>query len=386
MSIASANSRYLNKFFAILFISCFFLYFVASALDEIDQQKQVLEKTRQQLKEVQDRIKTLDEEEKGGLARIEALEQKIFLTQKLIRELRSLTLSTQKEVTKIRGSIKETEDKIEKRMQDLESRLISLYKYGRIFPVEVLLSARSMPEVYKRMVYLRFIAQDDQAVMQELEVLKEKLEVERKQLMVRLDELARLQAERETERSSLKKSLELETKLVKKVQTAKEEKRKLELELREAAAKLEKLIAELERRRREQQLAEGKHFLEINKGSIPWPYRGKVIANFGSQIHPKYKTRTRNTGIDIDCPKGSSIAAISQGRVVYADRFMGYGNLIIVDHGSGYYSLYSNLSEMLVSVGINVETGQRIAKVDENLHFELRKEGQPVDPLEWLSK
>ena len=118
MSITSANSRYLNKFFAILFISCFFLYFVASALDEIDQQKQVLEKTRQQLKEVQDRIKTLDEEEKGGLARIEALEQKIFLTQKLIRELRSLTLSTQKEVTKIRGSIKETEDKIEKRMQD----------------------------------------------------------------------------------------------------------------------------------------------------------------------------------------------------------------------------------------------------------------------------
>jgi murein hydrolase activator len=356
------------------------------AQDEIDTQKQELQKTREQLKEVQDRLKSLDEEEKGVLGRIDALEQKVFLTQKLINNLKKVANSTEKEITNIRVSIQNTESKINTRTKDLESRLVNLYKYGRLFPLEVLLSARSMPDVYKRMVYLRFIAQDDQSVMQELSTLIENLEQQRKKLNTQLDELARLSEEREREKKSLKTSLDLETKLLKKVRTTKDEKRTMELELQESSAKLEKLIAELEIKRREQKLNTGTNPLETSKGNLPWPYQGKITASFGSQVHPKYKTRTRNTGIDIECPKGSLVSAIAAGRVVYADRFMGYGNLVIVDHGNGYYSLYSNLSEMFVGVGGNVEPGQRIAKVDENLHFELRKEGQPVDPLEWLSK
>ncbi len=356
------------------------------AQDVIDAQRQELEKTREKLKEIQEKLQSLEEEEKSVLGRIEALEQKVFLTQKLINDLRKVTASTEKEITKIRLSIRSTKNKIDKRTKDLETRLVSLYKYGRLFPLEVLLSARSIPDVYKRMVYLRFIAQDDQAVMQELSILRDNLEQERRKLNNQLVELERLRAERERERKSLKGALDLETKLLKKVRTTKDENRALELELKEATAKLENLIAELERKRREQKLAEGVNPLEINKGQLPWPYRGKVIAIFGSQVHPKYKTKTRNTGIDIECPKGSMITAIQAGRVVYADRFMGYGNLVIIDHGNGYYTLYSNLSEMYVGVGSSVDTGQRLAKVDENLHFELRKEGQPVDPLDWLSK
>jgi septal ring factor EnvC (AmiA/AmiB activator) len=362
------------------------LIFLLLAQDEIDSQRQALDKTREQLKEVQERLKSLDEEEKGVLGRIEALERKVFLTQKLINDLRKVMQSTEKEINNIRVSIQNTEKKIDKRTKDLESRLVNLYKYGRLFPLEVILSARSMPDVYKRMVYLRFIAQDDQSVVQELNELKADLEQQKKKLNAQLADLNQLQAERERERKSLKGSLDLETKLLKKVRTTKNEKRALEMELQESAAKLEKLIAELERKRRERKLAEGLNIIEVNKGNLPWPCRGKVIANFGSQVHPKYKTKTRNTGIDIECPKGTIVSAIQTGRIVYADRFMGYGNLVIVDHENGYYSLYSNLSEMYVGVGSNVETGQQIAKVDDNLHFELRKEGQPVDPLDWLSK
>jgi len=356
------------------------------AQDEITEPKQELEKTREKLREVQEYLKNLEEEEKGVLARIEWFQEKIFLTQKLINELKKATTLTENEINNIKTSIRNTEAKIEQRTKDLALRLVSIYKYGRLFPLEVMLSARTMPEVYKRMVYLRVIAQDDKSAMEELGVLKENLEKQRKELNAKLAELARLRAEREKERQSLKKSLDLETKLLKKVRTTREEKRTIELELQEAAARLERLIAELEKKRRERRLGVGLHPLEINKGNLPWPVRGKVIANFGSQVHPKYKTKTRNTGIDIECAKGSLVSAIGAGRVVYADRFMGYGNLLIIDHGDGYYSLYANLSEMFVGVGVAVEPGQRIAKVEENLHFELRKEGQPVDPLEWLGK
>jgi murein hydrolase activator len=379
-------SQNLKSFFKPCFLISLLFTFSLFAQDEIDAQKQELEKTREQLKEVQERLKSLDDEEKGVLGRIDALEQKVFLTQKLINNLKKVTNSTEKEIVDIRVSIQNTESKINTRTKDLESRLVNLYKYGRLFPLEVILSARSMPDVYKRLVYLRFIAQDDQSVMQELSTLIENLEQQRKKLNTQLDELARLSAEREREKKSLKTSLDLETKLLKKVRNTKDEKRTMELELQESSAKLEKLIAELEMKRRERKLNEGTNPLELSKGNLPWPYQGKISANFGSQVHPKYKTRTRNTGIDIQCPKGSLVSAIGAGRIVYADRFMGYGNLVIVDHGDGYYSLYSNLSEMFVGVGSNVEPGQRIAKVDENLHFELRKEGKPVDPLEWLSK
>jgi len=375
-----------KSFFKQLFFLTLIFTLTLFAQDEINAQKQELEKTRQQLKEVQERLKSLEEEEKGVLSRIDVIEQKVFLTQKLIKELRKVSNSTENEITVIRGTIQNTEKKIEKRTKDLESRLVSLYKYGRLFPLEVILSARSMPDVYKRMVYLRFIARDDQSVMEELGGLRDNLIQQRKKLNGQLDELARLREERERERKSLNSSLDLETKLLNKVRTTKEEKRNAELELRESAAKLEKLIAELERKRREQKLAEGINVIEVNKGNLAWPYRGKVIAYFGSQIHPKYKTRTRNTGIDIECPKGAIISAIEAGRVVYADRFMGYGNLVIIDHGNGYYSLYSNLSDMYVSVGSSAVPGQQIAKVNENLHFELRKEGQPVDPLQWLKR
>jgi septal ring factor EnvC (AmiA/AmiB activator) len=381
--------NYKSKFKYFLSFSLFFIslsLLPIFAQDEVETQKQELEKTREKLKEVQERLKSLDEEEKGVLGRIDAFEQKIYLTRKLMKELKNVTTNTENEIANIRVSIQNAEKKIQNRLDDLESKLISLYKYGRLFPLEVLLSARSMPDVYKRTVYLRFIAQDDQTVMQELAGLKENLEQQKKKLNNQLEELARLRTERERERNSLNSSLDLETKLLKKVRTTREEKRTMELELQESSAKLEKLIAELEKKRRERKLTEGTHPLEISKGNLPWPYQGKVTAIFGSQVHPKYKTRTRNTGIDIECPKGTLVSAIGAGRVVYADRFMGYGNLVIIDHGDGYYSLYSNLTEMFVGVGSNVEPGQRIAKVDENLHFELRKEGQPVDPLEWLSK
>jgi septal ring factor EnvC (AmiA/AmiB activator) len=80
----------------------------------------------------------------------------------------------------------------------------------------------------------------------------------------------------------------------------------------------------------------------------------------------------------------ASAAAVADGRVVYADRFLGYGVLVILDHSSGYYTLYGNLSEPSVTVGTHLDAGTAVGRVDDYLHFEIRRQGQPLDPLPWL--
>ncbi len=120
------------------------------------------------------------------------------------------------------------------------------------------------------------------------------------------------------------------------------------------------------------------------KGSLPWPLHGRIIATFGSKLHPRYKTKTSNLGIDIRAAPSSPVRAVADGRVAYADQFLGYGNLVIVDHGGGFYTLYANLTEMTARVGNEVTAGTRLGAAGDYLHFEIRKDGKPVNPMDWL--
>lgn len=126
-------------------------------------------------------------------------------------------------------------------------------------------------------------------------------------------------------------------------------------------------------------------------GALPMPVRGKVIRFFGEEHSELYNTTIINNGIDIACPEGSSVISIDDGEVVFADRFGGQGKLVIVDHKNGFFSLYSYNSSIAVSKGQQVKKGQRIASSgksgsarEPSLHFELRKNGKPVNPMAFL--
>jgi murein hydrolase activator len=131
--------------------------------------------------------------------------------------------------------------------------------------------------------------------------------------------------------------------------------------------------------------------LERKQGGLLWPAEGKLYSSFGLKKHSKYNTYIQNNGIDILSSYGSAVTAVAPGKVVYAERFLGYGNVILIDHDGGYYTLYGNLTDMLVFSGTNVTEGQTIARVGGNvdgpiMHFEVRKGGKPVDPVEWLKR
>ncbi len=377
--------RYILSSFLAVFLVYQSLNIFLFAQESIESTRRELEKTQEQLRTVQDKIDALDKQEKGVLNRIDAYDEKINLTKKYIRELNRAQQAKKNEIITVTSQIKSTQGQIIARQSDLEKLLVNYYKEERTLPVELFLSNKSIADVYKKFIYLRIIAQDRENLIKQFRVMKQDLESQQAQLIAANLQLVQYKQKREDEQSDLKVSQSMEAKILDKVRTQKSQSQTMEDELKTAAAKLENLITQLEQQRRVRKLAPGTHYLEIMKGKLPWPYYGTVVARFGTKQDPKYNTKIRNSGIDIQTPKGADIKAIAQGRVVYADRFMGYGNMVILDHGDGYYSLYSNLSDMSASVGANIEQGEIVGSSTAILHFELRSEGKPVDPLLWLN-
>ena len=119
-------------------------------------------------------------------------------------------------------------------------------------------------------------------------------------------------------------------------------------------------------------------------GKLGWPVPGPVVGNYGVVVDPRYGTKTRKLGIDIDCATGAPVKAAYPGRVSFSDKFMGYGRTVIVDHGDRLHSIYSRLKELKASVGAQVRKGEIIGYADDTLHFQVRKEGKSVDPRAWL--
>lgn len=119
-----------------------------------------------------------------------------------------------------------------------------------------------------------------------------------------------------------------------------------------------------------------------------WPARGTISSPFGPRIHPIYRVSSFHAGIDLVLPEGTRVYAAAPGRIVTAGWEGGYGLLVVLDHGDGYSTYYGHLSQLLVSVGQFVEIGQTIARsgntglsTGPHLHFEIRRDGTPVDPL-----
>ncbi len=157
-------------------------------------------------------------------------------------------------------------------------------------------------------------------------------------------------------------------------------------ELEENALALDQLIKRLQTEIIEQDFS-----YEFSTAKLVWPLQGSIIKPYGEQYNAQYKVSTINKGIDIAVPEGTAVMAVEGGEVAFAEWYNGAGKLIIIDHKNGYHTLYSHNSALLVSKGDKVFKNQEIALSGKtgsakvpSLHFEIRRRGAPVDPMEYL--
>jgi septal ring factor EnvC (AmiA/AmiB activator) len=128
------------------------------------------------------------------------------------------------------------------------------------------------------------------------------------------------------------------------------------------------------------------------RGDLDWPIAGQVSAAFGRSTNGRFGTSIVRNGIEIAGPEGTTVRAVHEGTVAYAAPFAGFGILVIVDHGDGAYSLYGHLAETFHAAGARLRRGEAVGTVGlvptggAALYFELRIDGRPVDPLQWLRR
>jgi septal ring factor EnvC (AmiA/AmiB activator) len=199
--------------------------------------------------------------------------------------------------------------------------------------------------------------------------------------------------EKQRQLDLLSKNLKTRSGLLTEVRRRKDLQLALVQELHQAADRLDHKFASLGRQQLSLQQpsnAKPKPFSDF-KGLLKMPVEGNIINLFGPYTNPQFNVTNFRSGIDIETDRGEPVRVVHTGKIMYASWFKGYGNMIIVDHGANYYTVYAHVEEMFKAPGDWVQAGDVIATVGDTgsmsgarLYFEIRHHGKPVDPVEWL--
>jgi len=385
-----------KKNLLIFLISIFLLNLSGIGLvlsDDLQSQKDELERIRAELEAKRKSIEKLKQKEMGLLKEVQSKEEELELVEKLLAKINRTQRGIERQLKEKEGELRFTLSTLEEQQAALAKRLREIYKYGRFYEYKLLLGAESPVDFLKRYRYMQLITQKDRDLIEE--VLSNKIKVEEKKsyLQKRKSYLGLLRKEKTKEEANKKQLLSKRSLALKNVRQEKELQLQALQELEKSAQEIQRIILKLEEKRKakpkEIEIPEGV-FASL-KGRLPWPISGAVIGNFGTQLDKKSNTTTFNPGIEISAHIGEDVYAVADGLLIYSGWLRGYGNFVILQHDSGYYTLYAHLSDILIEEGDAVFTSQIIAKVGESgfigevsLHFEVRQGKQQLDPLEWL--
>jgi septal ring factor EnvC (AmiA/AmiB activator) len=338
------------------------------------------------LKALQREAESLATQERSLLGDLRKLEIDRQMKTAELEETQAALEETQRDLTATverEGLLKKTADT---ERPDVESRLVRLYKMGHAGYWRLLLDVddlRSIGRAYRTAAAMTRIDGDR---LRQHRLTLDQLQKERKTLEARTKEMGTLRdraarAQREVERAVVAR-----TALVESIDRQRDLNAQLTGELEAAQLRLQGALG---------QLASGRPAtvsvpLRPFKGALTWPAQGIVTGPFG---RPRANAPgVARTGIEISMAEGLPVRAVHEGTVAFADPFTGYGNLVILDHGDGAFSLYGHLASIDTSKGARVGAQERVGRSGRNpsgnpsLYFELRIDGKPVDPLQWLKK
>jgi len=359
---------------------------------DVSEYQKRLTKITEQIEQLKLKIKEEEKKESTTLSRLDRIGFKKRLIKKEI-SLHSIQLEkANRELNSIKKSIPKLKAKLDKEKQSIEKILITTYKFGKFSFLQFMLQAENVGTLISESKHLILLAQYQEKIISNYMGTLSELETAKKELEAKQKEVSRLIQNAEKKKKEFLAQERKHRALIKEIK----KNRKIHLqtieELKERAQQLQLLIEKL--------LKEEISFpfplipLWEKKERLPWPIEGKVITSFGRQRHPQFNTTTINNGIEISPRKNYVIVrSIHPGKVVYSDHFQGYGNLIIIDHGISYYSLYGHCSDFLVKKGDMVKAEQPIALVGDigslkgvSLYFEIREKTEPLNPLQWLKR
>lgn len=346
-------------------------------------QDERLRKVQERRKALQQDLARLRGQEKSLLGDVERLEVEVRLRAEELREIQIGLTRTQEQMDATVKRLAELQAQVERERPVLAARARALYKLGELSYLRLLLSVDHPSDFFRGYRFVTALARRDNERIAAFRADLQALAAVRLDLEARTREALALRESRERARRSLDADRRRKTALLTEIVEKKETNAAYLQELEEAEARLKDLL---------EGLAEGDVAVPVAafKGALPWPTEGRVRSTFGRHKHPKFDTYTVQNGIEIEAPADSPVVAVHEGSVVFADRFKGYGLMVVLDHGGKHHSLYAHLGEARVQNGQKVGAGEILGTVGSTglegpgLYFEMRFQGRPEDPLEWL--
>lgn len=365
--------------FALLFPS------VSEAAAPEEEFKKIQKKIQEQKRKL---AETLDRES-SILNDLDAVNIKLSKVETELRKYRRILKQTESEIETVNSGIARTQEDLGKQKDWLARKLRIMQRYGYAGDtVMLLMSAEDISQMMRVWKYLENLTRYEHEVLAgyraNLKALDEKSEKLR-MLKAELEKNTEKVRTKENEIGEKKREKELILSSVRNEKTARQ---KMLSELKETAKRLLDIIRESSRT--DDYSAKGFGPL---KGRLPWPSEGRVAIAYGSQKDPQFDTPVFRNGIHIQTDAAADTRSIYAGKVIFAEWFKGFGQLVIVNHGNGYHTLYGNLSEIFSSVGDIIKENQIIGKVGTSgilnapgLYFEIRYKGKPLDPVQWLKR
>jgi septal ring factor EnvC (AmiA/AmiB activator) len=365
--------------------------------------QEALGEVRRQLDQARQRASAARRREVSLLAELERIDRTLAAKRGALQRLDRRIGQVEAELEALEGRRGRVAEDLVEQQAALSARLDALARLAWAPPSPPWLAGPTVLARRGAITDLARIAREDLERLAQYDARADRLTAHQEARERARRELVRLRADVEAERAQAATEAARRRGLLEEARQDRATHERLAGELTDAARRLESLLRALARRGPAQRAvlravppaappgpAVG---LGRERGQLPWPTEGRVVADFGPQTHPRFGTEVLRTGVDIEAPEGAPIRAVAAGSVAYRGWLRGYGNLLVLDHGDGYHTLYAHAAEVLVDEGDQVKGGELIGRVGETgsvdgprLYFEVRYRGRAEDPQSWLRR
>ncbi|MEE9572036.1 MAG: peptidoglycan DD-metalloendopeptidase family protein [Candidatus Neomarinimicrobiota bacterium] len=370
--------------------------------DQLQKQDEAINTLKKEIVKTRQDIQKQQNKEQGAAKRISSLEKEMSLLSQLINKLNRTERYTKNQINKLEQIIPENERILETYLNRYEKRSIEIYKKGSPTSFVKLLSSSSWRQAVYRVRYMKIVSDVEKTMQDSIQLLLIDISNQRNDLNHALRKNTNTKNDKAKQQALLAKNKKTTQNELKNIKKNKKELEKYLAEKQEGLKQLEIVRQEIlndknrslrEKRIREQQeYLNSKQFAEL-KGRLLWPIDGEVVIKFGSQWNAELKTTTDSPGIDIEATSRAPVRAVLNGIVTTITFIRGYGTTIIIDHGGGFYTVYTHVTDLQIHEDGEVQsrdviayTGDADAVNGSKLHFEIWGNQQKLDPEQWLIK
>jgi septal ring factor EnvC (AmiA/AmiB activator) len=372
-------------FSAFLFSLIALFPLAASSYDSETKKKQI-EQIETDLSQEKEQSLKLEIKEQDLLGQLEEIEERIAEKRRSVERVKEELRFSQKELRNQEVKLERLEEVSSGVRDKLAERLVAFYKYARRGYVHLFVSSNNIDQLRKRTKYLQVIMAEDQRLLAESGELQQEINEEITLIREKLSVIEEMKKTESARVLAVKEELDNKVLLLMKVHEEKEFHDTLVEELQLGAENLGETLLSLDREQKEEKLLPSG--FEDSRGKLPLPFQGKIMKNqdwWGVDAVNTHK------GIFIQGPLRAKVKSIFAGRVDFSGRLRGYGETVIINHGSRYFTVFAYLAERHRKEGDMVQRGEVIGLLGDagpsdnpQLYFEIRRAGTPLDPLKWV--